>query len=279
MTICEVCSHYADTVCHQERPHVGRVESRRTESRLESPHAHTPAVTSGLPLVMGQVHNGNEREGGIMTSTYPRTAGPHTGRRSLIQRPTTHNWATHPPWDVAAMIGALVVSWGRIGGSTPPVASAVAILGTAIVTCGWLVCYRRLGRLSGTPVPGFSQGFPSEHASALQRVCLTSAALLIVAAFALVIPTVWRLSWSTSGVIAMVVMLLVSATRLRVIAPRHHLAAGLPGRRPRRLHRRDLHHHRRTGGQMIARALLSVLAIWAIATAIAYVLMGKDDDE
>jgi hypothetical protein len=30
---------------------------------------------------------------------------------------------------------------------------------------------------------------------------------------------------------------------------------------------------------MIARALLSVLAIWAIATAIAYVLMGKDDDE
>lgn len=30
---------------------------------------------------------------------------------------------------------------------------------------------------------------------------------------------------------------------------------------------------------MIARALLSVLAIWAIATAIAYALMGKDDDE
>ena len=30
---------------------------------------------------------------------------------------------------------------------------------------------------------------------------------------------------------------------------------------------------------MIARALLSVLAIWAIATAISYVLMGKDDDE
>ena len=30
---------------------------------------------------------------------------------------------------------------------------------------------------------------------------------------------------------------------------------------------------------MIARALLSVLAFWAIATAIAYVLMGKDDDE
>ena len=29
---------------------------------------------------------------------------------------------------------------------------------------------------------------------------------------------------------------------------------------------------------MIARALLSVAAIWAVATAIAYVLMGKDDE-
>ena len=30
---------------------------------------------------------------------------------------------------------------------------------------------------------------------------------------------------------------------------------------------------------MIARALASVGVIWAVATAIAYVLMGKDNDE
>ena len=30
---------------------------------------------------------------------------------------------------------------------------------------------------------------------------------------------------------------------------------------------------------MIARALASVGVIWAVATAIAYVLMGRDDDE